>query len=140
VPPPTGSPPFKLALSEVALHPSTVASSAAGKAEAWFKLSHAGKVTLILEQFATKGCAPVDRRTLSSPAGLSHVSLKSITGRTKLTAAHYRVVVTATGLPSHTLHLVVSTGWPRRSAGRIVEHPARGGTPVPQVGSGVRPY
>ncbi|BEP16639.1 hypothetical protein acdb102_49500 [Acidothermaceae bacterium B102] len=111
-PPPSSSPPPapKLTLTAVAVHPSTAVASAGGSALVSYKLSHAAKVTLVLEQCNATTCPQVGRDTVSAPAGTSHVSLHALTGREKLVVAHYRIVVSAPGVASVTLHFVVVAG------------------------------
>ena len=106
---PSGSPtpPLKLTLTRVAVHPSTVHSSIGGTAQVSYQLNRSAKVTLTLEQCFTNGCFSVDKRSVAAPKGASHVSLHAITGKTKLPIAHFRILVSAPGVPAVTLHFVV---------------------------------
>jgi hypothetical protein len=111
-PSPSGSPtpPVKLTLTGVAVHPSTVKASIGGTAEVSYKLSRSAKVTLTLQQCFTNGCFSVNKKSVAAPKGASHVSLHAITGKTKLPVAHFRIVVSAPGVPAVTLHFVVAGG------------------------------
>ena len=97
-------------LAHVAVHPSTVRALVGGGAQVSYTLNRAGRLTLVLERCAQGVCHKVDRLTVAAPGGVSHVSLHALTGHQHLAAAHYRIVVSTSAVPSVTLHFVVVGG------------------------------
>jgi hypothetical protein len=120
-PPPVGTPPpvltpspptktagpSRAALSRVGLHPSTVVSTAAGKAQLSYRLNHSVKVALVLQRCTSHGCTVVARRTVGSPRGPSHISVFAITGHKALPDGHYRLTATPAGGRKTTMVLIV---------------------------------
>jgi N-acetylneuraminic acid mutarotase len=106
--PPPAAPPAAAALAKLSLHPSTVRSSRSGAALVRFTVTGKVKVTLVLRRCAAHRCLVVARRTVISPRGPSHVSLRAVTGQRRLPDGHYRMTVSWGGGHAKTLSLLVA--------------------------------